>query len=106
MVWVERVVRFVHTLAFALVIVAATGSVRFLEPQVCQQTCSDDDATGNCARGCSDCLCCGHVPSTMTATATVASPPPPERVTLWRAEQGLPSAELRAIEHVPKLSLA
>ncbi|MEK6606119.1 MAG: hypothetical protein AABZ30_00490 [Myxococcota bacterium] len=91
-------------LAFSVFIVQATGPANLFLPTVCQESCPDDDARGNCAPNCSDCACCGH----LLAAALPAQPrvlaSAPSVARVWRTERVLPIAELPAIEHVPKPS--
>lgn len=94
--------RLVGVLLCAMLSLHAIGAAEFLGAMECEQTCPDDDAKGNCAPYCDDCLCCAHLPSVAPPLGTSLTAPRNSATRSTPLATSPGEAYPRGIEHVPK----
>ncbi len=91
--------RAVVTFALASFLALANSG---LASGLCEEACPDDDAQGQCAPDCTDCVCCSHAPQPVqlanAAEVAVAAGSP---VQVEWTDRALPWVEPGEILHVP-----
>lgn len=100
------VLRLLALLVAIFVAGQASGASAFLGGQECAESCPDDDAEGNCAPFCDDCVCCPHPRSVAPPGAVQIAAASTSVLQFFRVAVSLGDPHPRGIEHIPKSFLA
>lgn len=94
------------TAALLVSAIGGAGVLSVAAPRSCDEPCPDDGPDRRCPPACAYCACCGHARPAVAASTPAAVTPPAARSIFERAAAALPSADPRAIDHVPRRALS
>lgn len=100
----RALLRFVATLALAIIVSQAVAFPLLRAQPNCTESCPGDTSDHRCPPNCQHCSCCSAL-RTLPPLHSVAavSAPAPRRLLSWRTVEALPSPQSGEIFHVPKL---